>query len=315
MPKKILILGYSQTGQLNAVLDAIEQPLSNSDAVTVSRRALSPKQPYPFPWSFFQFFDIFPECVYLDAPDNQPLDLDESYDLVILGYQPWFLSPSLPTTAFLKSEQGQAILKDTPVITVIGCRNMWGQAHLKVKALLAAAGAKLIDNVVLTDQGSSLATFITTPVWLLTGRKSGVLNLPDAGIAPDEIRQACRFGYAIRQTLETQDVITDAPMLTGLEAVKADASLLQSEKIGARSFHIWGKLLRAIGPSGSRQRKPVLVIYILFLVLMIITVVPLTMLLRKLFKPLLKNRLDQLETDFEAPSGSGSERLKDFPCP
>lgn len=315
MPKKILILGYSQTGQLNAVLDAIEQPLSDSNAVTVSRRTLTPKQPYPFPWSFFRFFDIFPECVYLDAPDNQPLDLDEHYDLVILGYQPWFLSPSLPTTAFLKSEQGKAILKDTPVITVIGCRNMWGQAQLKVKALLEAANAKLIDNVVLTDQGSSLATFITTPVWLLTGRKSGVLNLPEAGIAPDEIRQACRFGLAIRQTLENQDVITDAPMLTGLEAVKADASLLQSEKIGTRSFHIWGKLLRAVGPGGSWQRKPVLVIYILFLVLMIITVVPITLLLRKLFKPLLNNRLKRLEAEFEAPSGSGSERLKDFPCP
>lgn len=63
------------------------------------------------------------------------------------------------------------MLKDTPVITLIGCRNMWLMAQEKVKKLLAESEAKLIGNVVKVDQSNDWASFITTPLWMLTGKK------------------------------------------------------------------------------------------------------------------------------------------------
>ena len=50
---------------------------------------------------------------------------DEQFDLVILAYQVWYLAPSGPITAFLKSEAGRRLLHGRPVVTVIACRNMW----------------------------------------------------------------------------------------------------------------------------------------------------------------------------------------------
>lgn len=92
--------------------------------------------------------------------------------------------PSQPITAFLQSEQAKKVLKDTPVITLIGCRNMWLMAQEKVKKLLAESEAKLIGNVVKVDQSNDWASFITTPLWMLTGKKKSAscraLALPKA---------------------------------------------------------------------------------------------------------------------------------------
>jgi hypothetical protein len=310
--KRVLVVGYSQTGQLDRVLDAVSQPLNALEDVELVRAAIVPLKPYPFPWSLMTFFDQFPEAVALQPTEIAPLPVSGRFDLVILGYQPWFLSPSIPTTSFLKSPQARSLLQDTPLITLVGCRNMWGQAHLDMAQLLAPLGAKWIDNVVLQDQGGAIETFITTPRWLLSGQKDACCGLSAAGIADQEIARSARFGRAIGQALQTQPLPLSASILQGLGAVKAQASLLQSEKIGKRSFRLWGRLLRALGPQGAWARKPVLVLYIVFLVLMIVTVVPISMALRRLLAPFNHAALTQLETDFEQPSGSDSRREKEF---
>ena len=312
--KKVLVVQYSQTGQLSRLVASVVGPLVTTSHIDVAYVTIEPQQPYPFPWPFFRFFDVFPESVYLDPPDIHEFELDpeSQFDLVILAYQVWFLSPSLPITAFLKSETGKKVLKDTPVITVIGCRNMWVMAQETVKKLLSGVQAKLIDNVVLVDQGSSLASFITTVRWLLTGKKSAFAGFSEAGIADQAIKEAARFGKAIKDGLINNKEKTGLPLLTGLKAVEVDVSLVQSEKIGFRSFRIWGKLLRKIGSQGDIKRKPVLVVYIVFLILMIVTVVPVTMLLKKIFSPLLKQRYGMLKQTYEQPSGSGSERMDQF---
>ncbi|BAS68339.1 hypothetical protein [Bathymodiolus septemdierum thioautotrophic gill symbiont] len=312
MVKKVLIIGYSQTGQLHKVLKAIKLPLTHQNNIEVTFKALEPIKAYDFPWSFFNFFDTFPECIYLDAPKNKALNLESNYDLVILGYQPWFLAPSLPTTAFLKSKQAQVVLKNTPVITVIACRNMWVQAQQKILQMLNDLDANLIGNAVLTDQGSSLVSFITTPRWLLTGKKNGFWRFPKAGISEKEIEASARFGKAISYALNTHQL--NSNILKGLSAVKVHAGLLQSEKIGSRSFHIWGKLLRSLGARGSWIRKPILLLYLLFLILMIISVVPISLLLRAILKPFFRKKIKALEAKFELPSGADDSRISEFLC-
>lgn len=313
-PKRVLAICYSQTGQLARIAEQILAPLRENPGVDVHLEMLRPLPAYPFPWSFFRFFDAFPEAAHLIPPKLEPLALtgEEDFDLVMLFYQVWFLAPSLPVTAFLQHPLAARLLNDKPVVTVIACRNMWLMAHEKVKNLLAGLGARLIDNVVLSDRGNVFATFITTPRWFLTGKQAGFLGCPPAGIAADEILRARRFGLAIQTALVADAEKKNAPLLTGLQAVEANPKLYFSEKAGTRSFYLWGKLLCAAGEPGQWRRKPIIFFYVIFLVLLIVTVVPVSLALQTLIRPLLREQLARMKHDFELPSGSGAERMSNY---
>ncbi|OGI50372.1 MAG: dialkylrecorsinol condensing enzyme [Candidatus Muproteobacteria bacterium RIFCSPHIGHO2_02_FULL_65_16] len=310
---RILVLHYSQTGQLTRAVKSLLSPLANRPDVEIVWQNLEPVEPFPFPWGFFRFFDTFPECVHLDPPPIRPVAFGPAarFDLVVLSYQVWFLSPSLPVTAFLKSEAAR-VLRDTPVITFIACRNMWLSAQEKMKGLLRDLGARLVDNVVLVDQGPPWATFITTPRWVLTGKKNGFWGIfPPAGVSAAEIAAAARFGRALADALPLLQS-AQGPLLSGLGAVKVIPGYITGEKIAHRSFRLWGKLLRAIGKPGNPLRRLVLVVYIVFLVAMILTVMPLSIIMRALLRPLLRKRLEAEVARLEAPSGSSTERLAQY---
>lgn len=310
---RILVLHYSQTGQLNRAVQSMMAPLANRPDVEIVWQPLEPAAPFPFPWSFFRFFDTFPECVHLDPSPIKPVAFgpEARFDLVVLAYQVWFLSPSLPVTAFLKSPAAQ-VLRDTPVITLIVCRNMWLSAQAKVKTLLAGLGARLIDNVVLTDQGPPWSTFVTTPLWLLTGRKNLLPGIfPPAGVSEADIAGAARFGRALADHLHLLKSKA-GPVLSGLGAVKVMPGYVSGEKVVHRSFLIWGRLLRVIGKPGNPLRRLVLVVYIAFLVTMILTVMPVSVAVRALLRPFLRGRLDTEVARLEAPSGSSTERLAQY---
>ena len=309
--KRILVLSYSQTGQLSEITQRIVAPLQQSPHCSVHVETLRPVAPYPFPWGIFNFLDAFPESAHMVAPPLQPLSLtgDEEFDLVILPYQVWFLAPSLPITAFLKHPLAQKLLAGKPVVTVIACRNMWMLAQEKMKGLLAACGARLLDNVVLIDPSSTITTLFTTPMWLLSGKRDLLPGLPPAGVDAASIQAASRFGFALRDALLKNQECGTAPLLTGLTAVNSDPGLLFSEKAGTRSFYLWGKLLRAVGEPGQLRRRPVLVLYVIFLIALIVTVVPTSLLVQAVLRPFLKRRFVALKQKFDAPSGSGTERM------
>jgi len=308
---RILVLYYSQTGQLTRAARAMLAPLGARRDVEIVWQELRPVTPYPFPWSFFRFLDVFPECVYLDPAPIAPVafDPDARFDLIVLAYQVWFLSPSPPITAFLQSPAAR-VLKDRPVITLIACRNMWLSAQEKIRALLAARGARLIDNVVLVDQGPPWATFVTTPRWLLTGRQDGFWGVfPPAGVSADAIAAAARFGRALVDALAKPLGDARGSLLHGLRAVKVNPGYIAGEKIAHRSFLLWGRLLRGVGLPGHPARRALLLLYVVFLVAMILSVLPLSLLARALLRPLLRSRLDAEVARLEQPSGSSTERM------
>ena len=309
--KRVLAICYSQTGQIARIATQILAPLQANPRVNVHLEVLRPKQAYPYPWPFFQFFDAFPEAAHLKAPELEPLSLtgDEDFDLVIVFYQVWFLAPSLPVTAFLQHPLAAKLLKGKPVVTVIACRNMWLMAQEKMKNMLAHLGARLIDNVVLYDHGNVFATLITTPHWFLTGKQTGFLGLPPPGISPDEILRTRRFGLALQEALADDAENQSAPLLAGLGAVDANPRLYASEKAATRSFYLWGKLLLAVGKPGQKRRRPFLFMYVIFLITLILTVIPLSLFIQAILRPLMRRRFEALKRQFDAPSGSGTERM------
>lgn len=313
--KRVLVLGYSQTGQLTRIVNAIIAPLKNGSDIEIVYQSIEPAEAFPFPWPFLTFFNNFPETVYEEPIELKPLDniaqTTNNFDLIILSYQVWFLSPSRPISTFLNSEAAKSIFKDTPVITVIGCRNMWLNAQEKVKEKLKSLSAILIDNIVLVDEAHSAATFVATPLWVLTGNKGPWFNglIPRAGVSERDIIDARRFGVAIKESLETSSEKLTEPTLLGLGAVDVNERLIASEKIARRSFEIWGKLLRKLGDQQSPVRKCVLVFYILFLITMILTVVPISAILKRIFAPLLRAKTEQQKAYYAAPSGEETYRI------
>ena len=309
--KHALVVYASQTGQLGRCARAVAAPLSAAGHA-VEFLELKAVRPYPFPWSFWTFLDAFPESVYLDPPELAPWHAARPrYDLVLLCYSPWFLSPSPALTAFVQSQAGRTLLRDTPVVTLTASRGMWIQAQEVVKQQLAEAGARHCDHIALDDP-HKLSSFITTPHWMLTGRQEPFWGLPRAGVPEELIAGSARFGRALARALSDGTLDGGRPVLTGLAAAQVDPALMASEKIGRRSFRVWGKLVRAAGRPGEAARRPVLAAYVAFLVLMIVTVVPVSLLVRTLLKPLMRTRLAAQAAAYEAPSGSGTERMREF---
>ena len=299
--KNILAISYSQTGQLDRLVENFLAPLQ-TDNIHIEHCQIKPLEPYPFPWKFVSFFNQFPESVHLQPASIQPPHLQrEKYDLIIIAYTVWFLSPAQPMTAFLQSEQAD-ILNDTLVITLIGCRNMWLMAQEKMKQLIDKKGGKLIGNVVKVDQSNAWASFITTPAWLFTGKKRYFSWLPSAGISEAEMQDIQRFGEKLKQVL-CADKPLDKTLFQHMGAVKIDEKLMMSEKVGHRSFYLWGKLLLKCGQISSYFRLVVLYFYIAFLVILILTVVPISALIKALLKPLLKEKLAKQKRYFAEPSG------------
>ncbi len=308
MKKHILVVSYSQTGQLDNVVKNFIAPLEQNDTtIQITYRNIEPIKPYPFPWDLMTFMDTFPGCDIKNFKDDET-----NYDLVILAYQVWFLSPSIPITAFLKSKYAKQKLQNKPVITLISCRNMWIMAQEKVKTLLNNIGAKLIDNVVLIDRGNSLETFITTPRWMLTGKTNSLWGMSEAGIDPKQINNTKRFGKAIVEALKNDKEKEHISLLQGLKAVEVNSKLIRSEKIATKSFHIWGNLIQKLGKPGDIKRKPVVILYLMFLLLIIVTVVPINMIVQSILRRTNKDQVQVEKETYEQPSGNGDERMKEF---
>jgi hypothetical protein len=284
--KRVLLVHFSQTGQLARAARQLVSPLAQARDVELVEEVLRPRRPYPFPWPFWRFLDAMPESVLLEPPELEPLAVraDEHFDLVVLAYQVWYLAPAGPMTAFLKSPASKKLLQGRPVVTVIACRNMWLQAQATVERLIGEAGGQLRDNVVFTDRGSTLASFITTPRWLLTGKRDAFWGLPAAGVADEDIASADRFGQALLAALRTDRERIAAPLLAGLRAASVDPRLIFSERAGKRAFSAWSRLIRLGGPPGAAGRLPLLALFCVYLVTMIVVVVPPSLLLQRLFR-------------------------------
>src|ERR1700761_1683826 len=125
MSKKVLAIYYTQSGQLGEIINNLTAPLIDA-GVSVEKVRVHTATEFTFPWTGDSFFSVMPDAVKDVPTELQPFELKEAkYDLVILGYQAWFLSPSIPFNSLLQNADLRSVIKSTPVITVTGARNMW----------------------------------------------------------------------------------------------------------------------------------------------------------------------------------------------
>nr|WP_295930176.1 hypothetical protein [uncultured Dyadobacter sp.] len=252
--KNILVVNYSQSGQLNEIIDQFLQPF---EPETVERLEIFPASPFVFPWTSDEFFDKMPECVQEDVIELQPLHFGaERYDLIVLGYQPWFLSPSLPITALLHSPGFKARVRDTPIVTVIGGRNMWLNSQESIKKRIADAGGKLVGNIPLMDRVSNLVSAVTILHWMLTGRKDRKWGIfPKPGISDQDIRSASRFGAIVRKSFDSGQYadLQKEIMATGLIEIPTDILFIEGR--AKKLFRIWANLIKTKGTTPEKRKR------------------------------------------------------------
>lgn len=279
--KRVLVVYYTQSGQLKEIIDSVLSPLTE---VTIDFLPIDTVESFPFPWTDKAFFGAFPES-YLQIPQPlKPFHLAHTnYDLVILGYQVWYLSPSIPFNSFLQSEAGKQLLQGKPVITISGTRNMWVMAHQKVKKLLTNCGAHLVGNIALTDRHHNHISVITIVQWLFSGDKNkrylGVF--PKAGVADKDIESASVYGTLIAPHLQTGDYTGLQQEIVAHGGVHYKRFLLSAEKKGNRLFGIWAKMIY-----GSKKRKFLLKCFRIYLYIAIWVLMPIVWLLYWLTYPL-----------------------------
>lgn len=265
--KKILVIYYSQTGQTEAAVKSI---LSQQDSkINIDYYFLKPEHDYSFPWEVDKFLNVMPESV-LQKPIPIipiPINSSEKYDLIILAYQPWFLSISLPMLSFLHSNQGKEFLKNKPVLTVITCRNMWVNAQDRMKEYLDSISATLIGNIVLCDKHSNTVSFITVIRWLIHGRKKAGLLFPDAGVLNKDIDEASRFGPIITKYLEENNLESLDKALLEAGSIYERPELALYERNVYKRFKILANIIIHSEPSATLSRKVKLRIfmYLIFL--------------------------------------------------
>jgi len=244
MNKKVLAIYYSQSGQLGDIIDNFTAPMEAAGATVEKVRVRLVNEPN-FPWTADTFFSVMPNC-QLDVPaELQPFELKEKkYDLVVLGYQAWFLSPSIPFNSLMLNEDLKAVLKDTPVITVTGARNMWLNAFVRVKKLIRAAGANHVGNIALVDKHPNPVSFVTIFHWMLHGKKDRYLNIfPPPGVADADIKNTKVFGETVIPHLHGNNWEGLQDELDSQKAVVLNYNLMVIEGVAGKIFRVWANII------------------------------------------------------------------------
>jgi len=301
--KKILILYYSQSGQLTEIVKNFAKPFENSDECSVTFSNIKPVNDFKFPWSGARFFDAFPESVEHIPCEIEPIDLgDEKFDLIVFAYSVWYMSPSIPSNSFLCTEQAKRIFKDTPVITLLGVRNMWVVAQEYIKGEIAKLGGKLVGNIVLRDRSENLTGIVTISYFMFSGKKGRFAwFFPKAGISEKDIIGVEKYGKIVKDYFISNDLDNLQENLVKEKAVKINSYLATTEQMAyKRVFTKWSKFILKKGGPGDPTRKTRVRIFAWYFPFAILVIAPIEYIFFLIFAPF---RLKSIKRDIKYFSG------------
>jgi len=284
--KNVLVIYYSQSGQLESIARNIAKPLLDFEDITVTFYEIQLEKPFPFPWNNEEFFGAFPES-FLQIPSAlKPVPkeiLDVKYDLILLNYQVWYLTPSIPINSFLKSPEAKILFNNTPVVTISGSRNMWIMAQEKVKVLLKQNNAILKGNIALVDRVGNLISVITIVEWMFSGVKKKYLGIfPLPGVSEKDIDESSKFGTIILAGLQKNNLEDLQIKLLENDAVRVSSYLVTVDKTANKIFDKWSHFII----TKPESRKTWIKVFKVYLLLAIWLISPIVYILHVLTFPI-----------------------------
>ncbi len=257
--KNILVIYFTQSGQLNKAVKATLQNLENDADVNIQYEQIQPQKAFPFPWTYMQFFDAFPETVQGVPCKLLPFSFDPeaNYDLIIIAYQPWFLSISQPINSFLQTTEAKKLLINKPVITILACRNMWLNAQEKMKMHLKKLGANLVGNITFVDKSANLVSLVTVFAFALGGVQDKFLGIfPKYGVSDDDLKaNAGKFGAIIQSHLKSGEYVGQQEELIVSGAINIKSNLMLLEGRGKVLFPLYANYISKKGTANSNERR------------------------------------------------------------
>jgi hypothetical protein len=304
MLKRILVIYYTQTGQTLEIIRSLTKSFEGVGEIELVLEAIRPIPEFPFPWSSKAFFQAMPESVQGLGCPVAPLNLPPQppFDLVILAWQAWFLSPSLPIQGFLQSEPGRALLRGTPVITLTGSRNMWVMALQDVKKYLAIAGARHVGNIALRDRAPNLLSVFSIARWLFYNRREKSGWIPRAGVSARDIDRCREFGQSIKTALLQGDLASLQPVLAAQGAVEVLPDIVTLEKNGKRMFRIWSRFVLRKGGQGDPARNFRLKLFEIYLYVVLFILSPVSFIVFKMLLWIAPKRFQGIVRQYQAVS-------------
>jgi hypothetical protein len=183
-------------------------------------------------------------------------------------------------------------MKDTPIVTVIGSRNMWVNAQEDIKKMIVANHGKLRGNIALRDRHNNLLSVITIIYWMGTGKKERYLGLfPKPGVSEADIEQASRFGFPILEAINSNNFDSLQEKLISLEAVELDSNVVSTENKGKKIFKLWSSFILKKGKPGDPARVFRLNLFKYYLLFVIFIISPIVSLVFYLTYPLFYHRI------------------------
>ena len=251
----IAVFYYTQTGQL---LDIIKSVLSfpEKKGCKVTYKEIVPERAFAFPWSKESFYEAFPESRAEIPVKIKEIDFSDiaDADLVILGYQPWFLAPSIPFASFIDEEKTAIYLKGKKVITVVGSRNMWISSHMSIKRRLDKYGCNWCGNIALEDRHNNYISVLTIFRWLIDGQKCASKFLPAAGVSEKDIASAAVHGDSIYNSLISGDFSTLQKKIIENGGAEFHPQIYFVESNGNKLWGKWATFVLEKGGYGDKNR-------------------------------------------------------------
>jgi hypothetical protein len=288
MSKKVLAIYFSQSGQLGDIISNLAAPFIEAGH-SVETIQVQPVNAYPFPWSGKSFFAVMPDCVLGVPTELQPFQLKEiSYDLVVFGYQAWFLSPSIPANSILNHPAIKTVLKNTPVVTITGARNMWLSAMEKIRSFFDENKIRHAGNIALVDKHANLVSFFTIQYWMFTGKKDRWLKIfPKPGVSDADIENCKVFGKTVEAYLTNGNYAGMQDELVSQQAAMVKYSLMFIESKARRIFRLWANFIVK-----RKNRTAWLIAYKYYLIIALFIVAPVLLTINFIFfKPFLSRRI------------------------
>lgn len=295
MSKKVLVIYFSQTGQLGDIVNNLAAPLLLAGHKVETVR-VETDTPYPFPWTGKSFFAVMPDCVTGVPTQLKPFQLKEtSYDLIILGYQAWFLSPSIPCNSILNHPSVKVVLKNTPVVTITGARNMWISAMERIKKSLKESGARLVGSMALVDRHANFVSFVTIFHWMFKGRKDRYLNIfPKPGVAAADITACKDYGAIVETHLANGNWDELQDKLIGAKAIEVKYNLMFIESKARKIFAVWAGIIVK-----KKNKTAWLVAYKYYLIIALFIAAPIILTVDAIFfKPFLSARIKKQKQQY-----------------
>ncbi|MDR2914776.1 MAG: hypothetical protein LBV74_08095 [Tannerella sp.] len=194
MKQKALAVYYSQTGQLRDIIENFMHPFVERYQVDYLEIKTDS---YTFPLTLDAFFDAFPESVLGKTCQISYNSCDfNEYEIVVLGFQPWFVHLSVPFNSYVQTEDFRNTIKGKTVFLVTDCRSTWRNTLEFVSDKVHQFGGVVKGKFVFRDVSEgNIAGAFTLLNWLKKGKKDRMFNhysLP--GVDMETIKNASQSG-------------------------------------------------------------------------------------------------------------------------